>query len=279
MINRRMHKMKKNKLILIGISILITLITVSFIGPLFLQQNMSSVDLYNISSPPSSEHFLGTDDLGRDVLARLLYGGRVSLLVGVFATMLQVIIGSILGVLAGYFGGIVDTIIMRIVDIVMCFPFFIVAIALAAIVGPSVVNLIVIIAVLSWTDIARIVRAEVLSIKERDFIMASKAIGFNNFDIILKHIIPNILSSILVAMTLSMATAILMEASLSFLGMGVKSPMPSWGNMLTAAQNMRTLSSEWWLWIPPGFMIIVSVLAINFLGEGLRKKLDPKKHL
>lgn len=271
--------MKKNKLILIGMSILITLIIVSFIGPLLLKQDMTSVDLYNISAPPSSEHLLGTDDLGRDVLARLLYGGRVSLLVGVFATMLQVIIGSILGVLAGYFGGIVDTIIMRIVDIVMCFPFFVVAIALAAIVGPSVVNLIVIIAILSWTDIARIVRAEVLSIKERDFIMASKAIGFNNFDIILKHIIPNILSSILVAMTLSMATAILMEASLSFLGMGVKQPMPSWGNMLTAAQNMRTLSSEWWLWIPPGFMIIVSVLAINFLGEGLRKQLDPKKHL
>lgn len=269
--------MKKNKLILIGTSILITLIIVSFIGPLFIKQDISSVDLYNISSPPSGEHLLGTDDLGRDVLARLLYGGRVSLLVGVFATMLQVMIGTILGVLAGYFGGVIDAIIMRIVDIVMCFPFFIVAIALAAIVGPSVVNLIIIIAILSWTDIARIVRAEVLSIKERDFIMASKAIGFNNLDIILKHIIPNVLSSILVATTLSMATAILMEASLSFLGMGVKPPMPSWGNMLTAAQNMRTLSSEWWLWIPPGFMIIISVLAINFLGEGLRRKLDPKR--
>lgn len=269
--------MKKNKLILIGTSILTTLIIVSFIGPLFIKQDISSVDLYNISSPPSGEHLLGTDDLGRDVLARLLYGGRVSLLVGVFATMLQVMIGTILGVIAGYLGGAIDAIIMRIVDIVMCFPFFIVAIALAAIVGPSVVNLIIIIAILSWTDIARIVRAEVLSIKERDFIMASKAIGFNNLDIILKHIIPNVLSSILVATTLSMATAILMEASLSFLGMGVKPPMPSWGNMLTSAQNMRTLSSEWWLWIPPGFMIIISVLAINFLGEGLRRKLDPKR--
>lgn len=269
--------MKKNKLILIGTGILTTLIIVSFIGPLFIKQDISSVDLYNISSPPSGEHLLGTDDLGRDVLARLLYGGRVSLLVGVFATMLQVMIGTILGVLAGYFGGAIDAIIMRIVDIAMCFPFFIVAIALAAIVGPSVVNLIIIIAILSWTDIARIVRAEVLSIKERDFIMASKAIGFNNLDIILKHIIPNVLSSILVATTLSMATAILMEASLSFLGMGVKPPMPSWGNMLTAAQNMKTLSSEWWLWIPPGFMIIISVLAINFLGEGLRRKLDPKR--
>lgn len=151
--------MKKNKLILIGTSILITLIIVSFVGPLFIKQDISSVDLYNISSPPSGEHLLGTDDLGRDVLARLLYGGRVSLLVGVFATMLQVMIGTILGVLSGYFGGAIDSIIMRIVDIVMCFPFFIVAIALAAIVGPSVVNLIIIIAILSWTDIARIVRA------------------------------------------------------------------------------------------------------------------------
>lgn len=269
--------MKKNKLILIGFSILVVLAVVSFIGPAFIKHDMSSVDLFNVSSPPSKEHLLGTDELGRDVLTRLLYGGRVSLLVGVFATILQVAIGVTLGTLAGYFGGSIDAIIMRIVDIVMCFPFFIVAIALAAVVGPSVINLIIIIAILSWTDIARIVRSEVLSIKRRDFIMASKAIGFNNMDIITKHIIPNLLPSILVAITLAMANAILMEASLSFLGMGVKPPMPSWGNMLTAAQNMRTLSSEWWLWIPPGFMIITSVLAINFLGEGLRNKLDPKK--
>lgn len=269
--------MKKNKMIVIGSFVLIALGILAFIGPLFIKNNTSTIDLFNISSPPNKDHLLGTDELGRDVLARLLYGGRVSLLVGVFATLLQVTIGTVLGVIAGYFGGIIDSIIMRIVDMIMCFPFFIVAIALAAIVGPSVFNLVFIIAILSWTDIARIVRAEVLSIKERDFIMASRAIGFSNLDIIIKHIVPNILSSILVAMTLSMANTILMEASLSFLGMGVKPPMPSWGNMLTAAQNMRTLSSEWWLWIPPGFMIIMSVLAINFLGEGLRNKLDPKK--
>ncbi|CEN79124.1 oligopeptide ABC transporter permease [Paraclostridium sordellii] len=268
--------MKKNKLVFIGFSILLVLAIISFIGPIFIKYDMSTVDLFNISSPPSSEHFLGTDELGRDVLIRLLYGGRVSLIVGILATMLQIIIGVILGITAGYFGGIVDSIIMRIVDIVMCFPFFIVAIALAAVVGSSVLNLIIIIGILSWTEIARIVRSEVLSIKRREFITASKAIGFSNRDIIIKHILPNLLPSILVAMTLSMANAILMEASLSFLGMGVKPPMPSWGNMLTAAQNMRTLSSEWWLWIPPGFMIIISVLAINFLGEGLRNKLDPK---
>ncbi|HBY3247292.1 TPA: ABC transporter permease, partial [Clostridioides difficile] len=171
----------------------------------------------------------------------------------------------------------VDSFIMRIVDIVMCFPFFVVAIALAAIVGANITNLIIIIAVLSWTDVARIVRSQVLSLKEREFVTASKAIGFSTFDIIIKHIIPNILPAILVAMTLSMANAILMEASLSFLGMGVKPPMPSWGNMLTAAQNMRTLRSEWWIWMPPGFMIIISVLAINFIGEGLRSMLSPKE--
>lgn len=268
--------MKKNKLIFLGASILVILAVVSFIGPFFINQDISSVDLFNISASPNSEHLLGTDELGRDVLIRLLHGGRVSLMVGIFATMIQVTIGVILGLAAGYFGGVVDSIIMRIVDIIMCFPFFIVAIALAAVVGPSVTNLIIIIAILSWTDIARIVRAEVMSIKERDFIMASKAIGFNNIEIIIKHIIPNLMSSILVAMTLAMANAILMEAALSFLGMGVKPPMPSWGNMLTAAQNMRTLRSEWWLWIPPGVMIIIFVLAINFLGEGLKRKLDPE---
>ncbi|TQO59008.1 ABC transporter permease [Paraclostridium bifermentans] len=275
MTNRR-NIMKKNKLIFLGASILLILAVVSFIGPLFINQDISSVDLFNISASPNSEHLLGTDELGRDVLIRLLHGGRVSLMVGIFATIIQVTIGVILGLAAGYFGGVVDSIIMRIVDIIMCFPFFIVAIALAAVVGPSVTNLIIIIAILSWTDIARIVRAEVMSIKERDFIMASKGIGFNNIEIIIKHIIPNLMSSILVAMTLAMANAILMEAALSFLGMGVKPPMPSWGNMLTAAQNMRTLRSEWWLWIPPGVMIITSVLAINFLGEGLKRKLDPE---
>nr|WP_312216903.1 oligopeptide ABC transporter permease [Clostridioides sp.] len=271
--------MKKNKLILIGSITLFALFVISFVGPFLLNKDISAVDLYNISSPPGGEHLLGTDELGRDVLARLMYGGRISLIVGVIATLLQVIIGVVLGTLAGYFGGITDVIIMKIVDIVMCFPFFIVAIALAAIIGPSIYNLIFIITILSWTSIARIVRAEIFSIKERDFILASRAVGFNNFDIIRNHILPNIAPSILVAMTLSMANAILTEASLSFLGMGVKSPMPSWGNMLTAAQSMSTLSNEWWLWIPPGFMIIVSVLSINFLGEGLRNSLSIKKEV
>ncbi|MDO7205128.1 ABC transporter permease [Paraclostridium bifermentans] len=235
----------------------------SFIGPLFINQDISSVDLFNISTSPNAEHLLGTDELGRDVLIRLYMGESFSN--GRYFCNYNTSYNR------SYFrfSSWVLWRSCRLYNNEDCryyyvFSFFIVAIALAAVVGPSVTNLIIIIAILSWTDIARIVRAEVMSIKERDFIMASKAIGFNNIEIIIKHIIPNLLSSILVAMTLAMANAILMEAALSFLGMGVKPPMPSWGNMLTAAQNMRTLRSEWWLWIPPGVMIIISVLAINF---------------
>lgn len=271
------NKFKKNKLAMIGAIILFILVLISILAPLLTKYNSDSIDLYNIASKPNSEHLLGTDEIGRDVFTRLIYGGRVSLCVGIFATIIQVTIGVILGVISGFFGGFIDGIIMRIVDVIMCFPFFMVALALAALLGPNVLNLIIIISILSWTDIARIVRAEVLSLKEREFIIASKAIGVNNFQIIKNHVLPNVLPSILVASTLSMANAILIESALSFLGMGVRSPMSSWGNMLTAAQNMRALKSQWWLWMPPGFMIIISVLSINFLGDGLRKILDPKE--
>lgn len=272
-----LKRFMKNKLAMFGLIVLVVLILVSILAPLLTKQTTSSIDLYNLSSKPSAEHLLGTDDLGRDVFARLVYGGRVSLGVGIIATLIQVIIGIIVGSIAGYFGGIVDSILMRIVDIVMCFPFFIMAITLAALVGPSVINLIIIIAVLTWTDIARIVRAEVLSVKKREFIEAADALGLNHFQIIVKHILPNVLSPILVAATLGIASAILTEAGLSFLGMGVKPPTPSWGNMLSAAQNMRVLKNQWWLWMPPGLMIFLTVLSINFLGDGLRDALDPKE--
>lgn len=262
-----------NKIALISAIILCVLIIVSILAPIITEYDVSSIDLYNISSKPSSEHILGTDELGRDVFARLIYGGRISLCVGIFATTIQIIIGVSLGMLSGFFGGVVDFMIMRIVDIIMCFPFFVVAIALASVTGPSILNLVMIIAILSWTDIARIVRAEVMSIKEREFILATKALGVGNFKIITRHILPNIFSSILVAATLSIANAILMESALSFLGMGVRQPMPSWGNMLTEAQNMRVLSSQWWLWVPPGVCIILSVLSINFLGDGLKRNI------
>ena len=229
--------------------------------------------------PPSKDHILGTDDLGRDVFTRLVYGGRVSILVGIASMTVQLLIGVTLGALAGYFGGIVDKIVMRIIDVIMCFPFFVIAVSVAAITGPGVKNLIIIIGFLMWPNIARIVRAEILSLKENDYILAAKAMGLSSFEIITNHILPNIMSPVLVAATLAIANGILTEASLSFLGIGVKLPQPSWGNMLIAAQNIGTLQREWWLWIPAGSLIILMVLSINFLGDGLRDALDPKVKL
>lgn len=271
-----MLKLKKNKLAMFSIVVLTIFIIASILASSLAPYTIDEIDLDNIESPPSKEHYLGTDDLGRDVYSRILHGGRVSLTVGITASIMQITIGVTLGAIAGYFGGIVDSIIMRIVDIIMCFPFFIIAIAMAAVVGPSMTNIIIIVGILYWTRVARIVRAEVLSLKEREFIEAAKAFGLSSFEIIWSHILPNVLAPVLVYATLAIANGILTEASLSFLGMGVKPTIPSWGNMLSAAQSMRVLKSKWWMWIPPGSMVLLTVLSINFLGDGLRDALDPK---
>lgn len=273
------RRFKKNKLAVIGVFIILILVLLSVCAPLLTDYTISETDLFNIKMAPNSEHILGTDELGRDVFTRLIYGGRVSIVVGVASMTLQLVIGVIMGAIAGYFGGIAEKIIMRIIDVIMCFPFFVIAISVAAVVGPGVKNLIIIIGFLMWPNIARIVRAEILSLKENDYIMAAKAMGLSSFEIIKSHILPNIMSPILVASTLAIANGILTEASLSFLGIGVKLPQPSWGNMLIAAQNIGTLQREWWLWIPAGSLIILMVLSINFVGDGLRDALDPKTRL
>lgn len=273
--SRRLNKFNKNKLAMAGVIILVILIGFSIFAPFLVSKDISKVDLMNISMAPSKEHILGTDEMGRDVFARLVYGGRVSLTVGILGMLIQIIIGTTLGIIAGFYGGVVDSIIMRIVDVFMCFPFFIIAIAMAAILGPSLWNVIIIIGILSWTGIARIVRAEVLKLKKMEYIEAAYALGIKNHTILLKHLLPNVMGSVIVASTLSIANGILTEAALSFLGMGVKPPQPSWGNMLSAAQNMRTLQSEWWLWIPPGLCVLLTVMSINFVGDGMRDALDP----
>lgn len=273
------NKLKRNKLAVFGAIILILLVLLSIVAPIISHYGRDSVDLLNIESAPSANHILGTDELGRDIFVRLIYGGQVSLSVGVLATFIQLAIGITLGAVAGYFGGIRDKVIMRFVDIIMCFPFMVIAITIASILGPSIWNVMIIIGILGWPKIARIVRAEILSLKEREFIEAAKALGLDSKDIILKHIIHNIYAPIIVYGTLGIAQGILSEASLSFLGMGVKQPQPSWGNMLSAAQNMRVLQSEWWLWIPPGLLVFLTIISINFLGDGLRDALDPKTKL
>lgn len=271
-----LNKLKRNKLAIFGSVILIILILLAIIAPIISPYGRDTVDLLNIESAPTAKHILGTDELGRDVFVRLIYGGQVSLSVGVVAIVIQLAIGITLGAIAGYLGGIADKIIMRLVDMVLCFPFLVIAITMASILGPSIWNVMIIIGILGWPKITRIVRAEILSLKEREFIEAAKALGLDSKDIILKHLIHNIYAPIIVYGTLGIAQGILYESFLSFLGMGVTQPQPSWGNMLTAAQNMRVLQSEWWLWIPPGVCVFLTIVSINFLGDGLRDALDPK---
>ena len=273
-ISRR--KFFRNKMAVLSLVIITVFILVSILAPVISPYDPNKTDLRSMRMEPSAEHLLGTDDLGRDVFTRLIYGGRISIAVGLASMLLQIVIGVTTGAIAGYFGGFVDKVIMRFVDLIMCFPFFVIAIALAAVLGGSMLNLILIIGMLMWPGIARIVRAEVLVIKESEFIQASRALGLSAWEILITNVLPNILSSILVASTLSIASGILMEATLSFLGLGVRPPDPSWGNMLVAAQNMAVLKNQWWLWIPPGFTVVLMVLSINFLGDGLRDALDPK---
>lgn len=269
-------KFLKNKLAVAGLVIMGLFVLLSVFAPLFTPYDPNQTDLPSMRAAPSAQHILGTDDLGRDVFARLLYGGRISIAVGLASMLLQIAIGVTVGAAAGYFGGFADKVIMRFVDLIMCFPFFVIAIALASVLGGSIVNLILIIGMLMWPGIARIVRAEVLVIKESEYIMASRALGLNSWEILVRDVLPNILSSILVASTLSIASGILMEATLSFLGLGVRPPDPSWGNMLVAAQNMAVLKNQWWMWIPAGSAVVLMVLSINFLGDGLRDALDAK---
>ncbi len=269
-------RFRRNKIAIIGAVILLVLIILAILAPVLTPYERDAMELQNREEPPSSEHLLGTDRQGRDLLTRVLYGGRISLSVGLVASSLQMVIGVILGSLAGYYGKWLDTLIMRITDMVIAFPFLALAITAAAVLGPSIYNTMLIIGFLTWTETCRLVRGQFLSIKQMEYIEAAKATGANEFRIIWHHMLPNALAPILISSTLIMATAILVEAALSYLGLGVQAPMPSWGNILEPARSMIVLMNMWWLWLPPGFLIFISVLSINLVGDGLRDALDPR---
>ena len=239
----------------------------------------NKTNVREVYQPPSRNHLLGTDIVGRDYWSRLIYGGRVSVSVGLVAVAIYMTIGIVLGSLSGYLGGRVDSVIMRVTDVVMSFPTLIILITIVAIIGPGLLNSMLAIGFLGWTGIARLVRGQVLSIREMDFIMAARAIGVQNRRIIIHHILPNLVAPITVAASFGVAGAILTEAGLSFLGLGVPFPTPSWGNMLNAAQSIAIIEQMPWLWLPPGLMITLCVLAINFIGDGLRDALDPRMSL
>ena len=265
----------RHRLALVG-SVVTFLVTLAAIFAELIAGDPYRVDLLAVREPPGAQHLLGTDEIGRDVFSRVVHGARVSLSVGLVAVALYTTIGVILGAVSGYYPGPIDTIIQRITDTVMCLPLLIVIVAAVAVVGPSLYNVMGVIGLLLWPQVCRLVRGQFLSLREREFIEAARASGAHDRRIIFRHILPNALAPIVVAATFGMANAILIEASLSFLGLGVQPPTASWGNMLQAAMSATILQEMPWLWIPPGVMIAVSVLSINFVGDGLRAAVDPR---
>lgn len=277
------RRLKKNKLAITGMYILITLVLIAILGPIISPYKMETIDLYNINAAPNMQHILGTDSVGRDVLTRIMYAGRISLTVGVVAVTVEVIIGSILGAVAGYYGGIVDGIIMRIVDIFLCFPFLPLLIMLSALMSDLRVRperrmyvVMIIIGFLSWPGLCRIVRGQILSLREQEFMQAAEALGLKDNRKMFKHLLPNTFASIIVSATLGIGGAILTESGLSFLGLGITPPTPSWGTMVQVVNDMYVLENQPWLWAPPGVCIFLTVMAINLFGDGLRDALDPK---
>lgn len=273
------QRFRRHRLALIGSAILIALVVICVLAPEIFPLKPYAVDLNAYQKPPSVAHWLGTDSSGRDVLSRLIYGGRVSLSVGIVAVALYIVLGMLFGSVSGFWGGWVDSVGMRLADIVMAFPRLIIIITVAALVGPSIYNVMLIIGLLGWPPTARIVRGMFLSLREREFVMASQSLGASPFRIIVRHLIPNVLAPVIVAATFGTAEAILLEAGLSFLGLGVQPPTASWGNMLNAAQDIAVLQSMPWLWLPPGLMIAITVLSLNFVGDGLRDALDPHQQI
>jgi len=270
-----MRRVLRNKLALSGLVIIAVMTLFAVFAPFLTAYQPDDIDIGKYLLPPSSEHLLGTDLLGRDLFSRVAYGARISLGVGLIAVSISVALGIFLGSLAGYYGGKIDTIIMRFVDIMLCFPNIFLILALVALLEPSIMIIMAVIGLTSWMGISRLVRAEILSLKERDFVLAARAGGVSNTTIILRHLIPNAIGPVIVSATLGVAAAILIESSLSFLGIGVQPPTPSWGNILTDAKSC--LGVAWWMTLFPGMAIFITVLGYNLLGEGLRDVLLPRK--
>ena len=277
-------RFRKNKLALVGLVVIFVMVFAAIFAPIIVQNDPysmlkdteSSVILKNMS-PSASGTILGTDSVGRDEFSRLVYAARVSMSVGLVAVGISTVIGIFLGAISGYFGGATDMIIMRCVDVVNCFPVMFLIIIIATILKPSIYNIMIIIGLCNWTGTARLVRGEILRVREMEYVQAAVSLGATDFRIIFSHVIPNVMAPIIVEATMQMARAILTEASLSYLGVGVQLPTASWGNMLNEANNLATLTGRPWQWVPAGMCIFLAVLSINFIGDGLRDALDAKQ--
>jgi peptide/nickel transport system permease protein len=267
------RQFRRHRLALISSAVLLVLAGMVMLAPFIAPYPFDAIDPTQFRKPPSAAHIMGTDDIGRDLFTRLLYGGRISLAIGLFSALVGTGVGTLLGSLAGYYGRGLDNFIMRVTDVAFSIPSLPLLIILSAYAKSAIPVMILVIGLLSWMSTARIVRATVLSIRERDFTLAARAVGARDARIITLHILPNALAPIIVGATLGVGGAIIAESSLSFLGLGVQVPTPSWGNMLQDSQS--TMSSRPWLTIFPGIAILITVLGINFVGDGLRDALDP----
>jgi peptide/nickel transport system permease protein len=264
----------RNRLAVIGGVVVAILVTFAVLAPAVAPWDPNKPDTRRILDPPSAEHWMGTDQLGRDVFSRVLYGARVSLAVGFVSVGIATLIGVLLGAAAGYRGALVDGVIMRLVDLMLVFPRFFLLLAVLAFLKPSIWTIMVVIGLTGWMSVARLVRAEFLTLREREFVIWSESVGASAARVVFRHILPNALAPVLVAMTLGIPAAILMESGLSFLGLGVQPPHATWGNILTDGKD--SLEIAWWMTVYPGLAILVTVLSYNLLGEGIRDALDPR---
>jgi peptide/nickel transport system permease protein len=276
-------RFKKNRVAMVGAAMFIIIVLSVIIVPFISPFDLNTFDLTQKKLPPSSKHWLGTDEQGRDVLLRLFLGGRISILVGLMAAGVSVSLGTLVGGIAGYYGGRIDNILMRIAEIVYSIPFTPTVISISAalmwrVSSEQKMYLVMgLIGILSWPGLARMVRGQILSLREQEFMQAAEVLGISDWSRIIRHLVPNTLAYIIVSATLGMAGAILTEAALSFLGLGVTPPTPTWGNMVERARNANVFRTMQWLWLPPGMMIMLTVVSINLLGEGLRDAFDPKE--
>lgn len=276
-------RFRKNRVATVGAGLFIIICLAVIFGPMLSPYNISEFDLADKELAPSAKHWLGTDEQGRDVLLRLFVGGRISILVGLMAASVSVVLGSLVGGIAGYYGGRIDDLLMRIAEIIYSIPFTPTVISISAALMWRVSSeskmyfVMLLIGILSWPGLARLVRGQILSLREQEFMQATEILGISDASKIVRHLLPNTLAFIIVSATLGMAGAILTEAGLSFLGLGVTPPTPTWGNMVERARNTNVFRNMQWLWIPPGVMIMLTVVSINLLGEGLRDAFDPKE--
>lgn len=269
-------RLKKNKLAVISLVIIVFLYLVAILAPVIAPYPVDDMDFENIHGAPSSQHWLGTDSLGRDLFSLIIFGSRISLTVGIVSMAIALSIGTFLGAISGYYGGVIDNIIMRFTDIALCFPQFFLILTIVALFGNGIYKVIVIIGLTSWMSVTRLVRSQFLSLKQREFVESAKALGASDARIIFQHLLPNSMAPVIVAATLRVGSTILTEAVLSFLGLGVKQGTVSWGGLLQDAQSITVMLETPWIAIFPGLMIFITVLSFNLLGDGLRDALDPK---